>query len=74
MWWLVAHAVHLSLILLGTIGVVALLFPQWRENRRRRREVASQGGRAGVDEHAQRIEELRASARSNQLGVPVEQP
>ena len=53
---LLAHAVHAGLILLGFIGVVALLLPGWLESRRQRRAHAA--GATSPAPHA------RHSARS----------
>ena len=50
-----AHAVHLGLILLGVCGVVALLAPGWRASRADRRRVTS------ALSHDDRMDALRAS-------------
>jgi hypothetical protein len=54
---LLAHAVHLGLILLGTGGVVALLAPSWRSSRKERR------GPHGALTHEERMDAIRGGSR-----------
>jgi hypothetical protein len=54
---LVAHGVHLALILLGVCGVVALLAPGWRSSRAERRASAS------TPTHEERMDAIRNGQR-----------
>jgi hypothetical protein len=62
---LLAHGVHLLLVVLGLVGVVILLRPQLQSVRSRRTPTF----RAPVNatEHEQRVAALRAAVRSGQL-------
>jgi hypothetical protein len=68
---LLAHGLHLLLVVLGLVGVVVLLLPQIREARvARRTGVAPFRPPATREEHEQRVAALRSAARSGQLTAP----
>ena len=67
---LLAHAVHLGLVLLGLVGVGFLLLPGWRESRATRTSEAWRPP-ATVSEHEQRVAALRASVSAGALGAPA---
>jgi hypothetical protein len=64
---LLAHGLHLLLIVLGVVGVGALLLPQVSASRSRALEFRTPATR---DEHEQRVAELRTAVRSGQLTAP----
>ncbi len=64
---LVAHAVHLGLLLLGLVGVCVLLVPGWRESRAARHGRAAWQAPATPAEHDQRVAVLRRSVSSGTL-------
>ena len=55
--WVVAHGVHLGLILLGTVGVIALLAPGWCASRAARRQPS------GTPTLEERMDAIRGSSR-----------
>jgi hypothetical protein len=64
---LLAHAVHLLLVILGLVGVVVLLLPQAQEARSRRTAFRAP---ASAAEHEQRVAALRAAVQSGTLTTP----
>ncbi len=65
---LLAHGLHLLLVVLGLVGVVALLLPQLRDAHSSRAPAFRPP--ATVAEHEERIAELRSAVRTGQLTVP----
>ena len=64
---LVAHGVHLGLVLLGLVGVCVLLVPGWRESRAARHGRAAWQVPATASEHDQRVAVLRRAISSGTL-------
>ena len=69
MLWLLAHALHLGLVVFGLIGVAMLLLPQLQEARSRR---TSYRPPANPTEHEERIAALRAAVQEGRLTSPTE--
>jgi hypothetical protein len=64
---LLAHGLHLLPIVLGAVGVGALLLPRVSASRSRAMEFRTP---ATLDEHEQRVAELRTAVRSGRLTAP----